>query len=292
MPATATSMVTVSSVAGVRDALASARASGARIGLVPTMGALHEGHMTLVERARREADVTAMSIFVNPLQFGPDEDLSLYPRPRENDERMARDAGVDVLFVPETEEMYPRKPVITVTAGALGADFEGRSRPGHFDGVLTVVAKLFNIVHPHFAVFGQKDAQQAALVRTLVRDLDIPVEIMVSPIVREPDGLAMSSRNRYLSAPERRQAIILSRSLKAVAEAFRAGDRDTGSLESIGRLTLALEPEVRADYLAVVDPSTFTRAGAADAGFAAIVAGRVGNTRLIDNMILGADDQD
>lgn len=285
-------MVTERSIAGVRDALAPARASGARIGFVPTMGALHEGHISLVERARREADVTVMSIFVNPLQFGPTEDLSRYPRPRENDERMARDADVDILFAPELEEMYPDSPIVTVTAGVLGAGFEGKSRPGHFDGVLTVVAKLFNIVQPHFAVFGQKDAQQTALVRALVRDLDIPVEIIVSPIVREDDGIAMSSRNRYLSDAERSRATILNRALRAIAEAFSSGDRDTQSLEGIGRRTLALEPEVTPDYLAVVDPLTFTRAAAANAGFAAIVAARVGKTRLIDNVTLGADDQD
>src|SRR5687767_10889399 len=165
MPITATEMVVCDTIESVKATLLSARASGARIGFVPTMGALHEGHVSLVERSRREADVTVMSIFVNPLQFGPSEDLARYPRPREQDERTARDAGVDVLFRPDVSQIYPAKPVVTISAGELGADFEGKSRPGHFDGVLTVVAKLFNIVQPDFAVFGQKDAQQAALVK-------------------------------------------------------------------------------------------------------------------------------
>ena len=286
MQITATDMIVCETIASVRDTLVAARARGARIGFVPTMGALHEGHLSLVERSRRDADLTAMSIFVNPLQFGPAEDLARYPRPREQDERMARDAGVDVLFRPELSEIYPRDPVVTVTAGSVGADFEGKSRPGHFDGVLTVVAKLFNIIQPDFAVFGQKDAQQCALVRAMVRDLDMPVSIVVSPIVRESDGLAMSSRNRYLSDSERAHARALSRSIMAVSESFHRGETDTRALEDVGMRTLRAEPGVEPDYLAVVDPDTFRRPSRAEQGHIAIVAARVGSTRLIDNVQL------
>jgi pantoate--beta-alanine ligase len=289
---TATSMVVHSAIADVRDAIAKARAGGARVGFVPTMGALHRGHISLVERSRREADVTVMSIFVNPLQFGAGEDLSRYPRPVDEDERSAAEAGVDILFRPEASVMYPGDRAITVTSGELGSDWEGKSRPGHFDGVLTVVAKLFNIVQPDFAVFGRKDLQQAALVQALVRDLNIPVSIVLAPIVREDDGLALSSRNRYLSPDERRQATILNKALASVRLRFMAGDSDTAVLEASGRRVLAAESGVNPDYFAVVDPATFKRSKTAERDFAAIVAARVGKTRLIDNMILGSDDQD
>jgi pantoate--beta-alanine ligase len=285
-------MVVVSTIAEVRRAVDSARSDGARIGFVPTMGALHRGHMSLVDRARIEADVTVMSIFVNPLQFGPAEDLSRYPRPLKDDERMASDGGVDVLFRPEAEEIYPPGRTITVTAGDVGAEWEGKSRPGHFDGVLTVVAKLFNIVRPDVAVFGRKDLQQATLVEALVRDLDMPLSIVVAPIVREADGLALSSRNRYLESDERRQATILNKALSLVRLAFDAGERNVTSLETAGRRILAAESDVRLDYLAIVSSRTFIRPEYAEPGDAVIIAARVGTTRLIDNMILGQDDQD
>ena len=285
-------MRTATAIADVRAAVAEARQSGARIGFVPTMGALHQGHLSLVERSRRESDVTVMSIFVNPLQFAPGEDYSRYPRPVDDDDRLARDAGVDILFRPASEDMYPHGRTITVTAGALGADWEGASRPGHFDGVLTVVAKLLNIVQPDIAVFGRKDLQQAALVKALVRDLDMPVSVVISPIVREPDGIAMSSRNRYLDSAERVRALVLSQSLEAVRNAWIAGQRDVAALETAGRSVLESEPGVDPDYFAVVDPLTFTRPPVAGASTAAIVAARVGSTRLIDNMSLGPDDQD
>ncbi|MDO8500349.1 MAG: pantoate--beta-alanine ligase [Gemmatimonadaceae bacterium] len=285
-------MVVVTAIADVRNAVAKARESGARVGFVPTMGALHDGHVSLVERAKREADLTVMSIFVNPLQFAPTEDLSRYPRPVQEDERLAADAGVDILFRPDVADMYPPGRVILVTAGDLGSDWEGKSRPGHFDGVLTVVTKLFNIVQPDFAVFGRKDLQQAALVQALVRDLDMPISIVVSPIVRESDGLAMSSRNRYLSVAERNQATILSTALHSVKQAFADGERDTPTLEAICRRVLASASEVRPDYVAVVDPATFRRSPRAEPGFGAILAARVGGTRLIDNVTLGSNDQD
>ncbi len=292
MPNTATDMLIVGTIAGVRDAVAHARASGDTIGFVPTMGALHEGHLSLVERARRETDMVVMSIFVNPLQFAPTEDLARYPRPVADDECLAKESGVDVLFRPDVHEMYPDTRRVTVSAGESGSSWEGASRPGHFDGVLTVVAKLFNIVQPDVAVFGQKDLQQAALVTAMVRDLDMRVRILLSPIVRESDGLAMSSRNRYLSAADRQSALLLSASLAAVRAAFDAGETKTAELERIGVGVLERNGTITADYFGVVDRLTFGRANHARAGFAAIVAARVGTTRLIDNMTLGSSDED
>ncbi|MGK2963654.1 MAG: pantoate--beta-alanine ligase [Gemmatimonadaceae bacterium] len=292
MSSTATNMRTATAIAEIRAAVAEARQSGARIGFVPTMGALHQGHLSLVERSRRESDVTVMSIFVNPLQFAPGEDYSRYPRPVDQDDNLARDAGVDILFRPTAEDMYPGNRTITVTAGVLGADWEGASRPGHFDGVLTVVAKLLNIVLPDIAVFGRKDLQQAALVEALVRDLDMPVSIVLTPTIREPDGIAMSSRNRYLDSTERLHARSLSQALEASRSAYSAGERGVAALEAAGRSVLDSEPGVKPDYFAIIDPSTFTRRATADASSAAIVAARVGSTRLIDNISLVPDGQD
>ena len=291
MPTTATDMLVVSSITAVREAVGEARKAASRIGFVPTMGALHDGHLSLVERARREAGFTVMSIFVNPLQFGPKEDLSRYPRPVEHDEQLARESGVDLLFRPSVEEMYPEDRNVSVIAGKLGGDWEGASRPGHFDGVLTVVAKLFNIVQPDVAVFGRKDLQQAALVRALIRDLDLPLELVVAPIVRERDGIAMSSRNRYLDSTDRTRATALSRALRNVKEKYQRGERNVAALEAAGLEILRTEPAIDIDYLAVIDGTTFERPGEADERSAAIVAARVGTTRLIDNVML-ADDQD
>ncbi len=282
----------MSSIADVRAAVSEARRSGARIGFVPTMGALHDGHLSLVERSRRETDVTVMSIFVNPLQFAPTEDFSRYPRPVEDDDRMAREAGVDILFRPSVDDMYAGTRTISVTAGSLGRGWEGASRPGHFDGVLTVVAKLFNIVQPDVAIFGRKDLQQAALVTALARDLDMPLTISLAPIVRESDGIAMSSRNRYLDADDRRRALVLSASLLAVRRAHDAGEREVDDLEKAGLAVLRADPEIVVDYLAVIDPETFERPEIASAASAVIVAARVGKTRLIDNMLLADDDKD
>lgn len=279
-------------IAETRSAVAMARAEGARIGLVPTMGALHAGHLSLVERARRESDFTVMSIFVNPLQFAPGEDLSRYPRPVAEDERLASEAGVDLIFRPDVHEMYADDRTVMVTAGKLGALWEGKSRPGHFDGVLTVVAKLFNIVLPDVAIFGQKDLQQAALVTAMVADLDMPLEIRISPIVREADGLALSSRNRYLSPAGRQGATALNRALRAIARQFDDGERNIEPLELAGKDTIARESGVELDYLAVIDRRTFEKPDVAQSGNSAIIAARVGTTRLIDNMTLGGDDQD
>lgn len=285
-------MQIVTAIADLRAAVRAARDGGARVGFVPTMGALHPGHLSLVERSNRDAQCTVMSIFVNPLQFGPREDFSRYPRPVEADDKMAGEAGVDILFRPDVGEMYPGGRNITVTAGELGGDWEGRSRPGHFDGVLTVVAKLFNIVQPDFAVFGRKDLQQAALIQALVRDLDMDMSIVLAPIVREADGLAMSSRNRYLDPDERRRSLTLSRALGCVRLLFSSGERETATLEAAGRRVLGSEPEIAVDYFAIVEPATFRRAKRVEAQFAAIVAARFGKTRLIDNITVGANDQD
>ncbi len=260
---------------------------GGRVAFVPTMGALHAGHLALVAEARRRGDVVAMSIFVNPLQFGPGEDFARYPRDAEGDAAKARDAGVDLLFVPEPAEVYPREPRARVVPGAMADRWEGAVRPGHFAGVLTVVAKLFHLVQPDVAVFGQKDAQQAALVRAMVRDLDFPLEVAVAPTVREPDGLALSSRNVYLSADERRSARRIPEALAAVERAFAAGERRADRLLDAARRVLAQEPALAADYVALADPETLDPADAAERGTLAMAAVRAGRTRLLDNVVLG-----
>ncbi|HEY3257876.1 MAG TPA: pantoate--beta-alanine ligase [Gemmatimonadaceae bacterium] len=292
MPTTATSLRRLSGIAELRDAIAQARKNGARVGFVPTMGALHRGHLSLVDRARAEADLVVMSIFVNPLQFGPAEDFSRYPRPIEHDEGLAADSGVDLLFTPGADDMYREGRVVTVTAGDYGKRWEGAVRPGHFDGVLTVVAKLFNIVQADVAVFGRKDLQQAALVKMMVHDLDFPVRIVVAPTVRDADGLALSSRNTYLSDRDRGHALSLIRSLRAASALFGSGERDARRLEAAGRDVIAAVPEVRLDYFAIVNPQTLEEEAGAQSGSAAIVAAHVGSTHLIDNIILGENDQD
>jgi len=292
MPSTATSAFRVSTIADARAALARVRGDGIRIGLVPTMGALHRGHLSLVERARQSADCVVMSIFVNPLQFGPNEDFSRYPRPIEEDARLASEAGVDILFTPSPDEMYPEGRATTVSAGTVGTVWEGASRPGHFDGVLTVVAKLFNIVQPDVAIFGRKDLQQASLIQAMARDLDFPLTIVVAPTIRESDGLALSSRNAYLSKEEREDALVLIRSLRAVSAAFAGGEHDGARLEEIGREQFRAASGAKLDYLAVVNRMTLAPDLTAQPGTAVIVAARLGATRLIDNIILGEHDQD
>jgi pantoate--beta-alanine ligase len=280
-------MQIISTIAETRDAIARARSGGARIGFVPTMGALHRGHISLVEHARRETDVVVLSIFVNPLQFAPNEDLSKYPRPIENDERMSTEAGVDILFTPEVAEMYPPGATVTLKSGPLASDWEGKSRPGHFDGVLTVVAKLFNIVQPDVAVFGRKDLQQATLVKAMVRDLDMPLRVILGDIVRESDGLALSSRNKYLNEAERQQATTLSRTLNAVRAAFAEGVKGADALEAAGLRQFATDGMARLDYLGIVNPDSFVRPAHPVATDVAVIAARVGKTRLIDNVTLG-----
>ena len=280
-------MQRVARIADVRGIVSDARGRGRRIGFVPTMGYLHEGHLRLVDEARRHAELIVMSIFVNPLQFGPTEDLARYPRDLDGDAAKAEARGVDVLFVPDGREIYPDPPRVVVTPRALAARWEGAARPGHFEGVLTVVAKLFNIVQPHVAVFGQKDIQQATLVRAMVRDLDMPVEVVVSPTVREADGLAMSSRNSYLDAASRERALALSGALRAVQAAHASGERSAAKLESIARAHLQEQGITEVDYVAVADPNTLEPLVQANTGAVVALAARVGRTRLIDNIILG-----
>jgi pantoate--beta-alanine ligase len=272
----------VDSIAGIRAAVRAHRAAGRTIALVPTMGALHEGHLALVRRAREVADVVVVSIFVNPLQFGAGEDLDRYPRTLETDLAELEREGVELAFAPTAAEMYPSGEVETrVTAGHVGTLYEGASRPGHFDGMLTVVAKLFHIVMPDRAVFGQKDAQQVFLVQRMVRELDAPLEIEVVPTVREPDGLAMSSRNRFLDAEQRRIALALSESLVAADSAAPEG-LDEVLAEAAG--AFGDHDGIELDYLVVVDPATFLPVIEGAAGPATVlVAARVGTTRLIDN---------
>jgi len=277
----------IATIAEMRDAVRRARAARQRVGFVPTMGFLHEGHLRLVDEARGHAGCVVMSVFVNPTQFGPTEDFSRYPRDLEGDAEKAERRGVDVLFVPDVSEMYPTPPSVHVTVDDLPSRWEGAVRPGHFSGVLTVVAKLFNIVAPDVAVFGRKDYQQSALVRRMAGELDMPVEVVVAPTVREPDGLAMSSRNSYLDATHRASALALVEGLRTVARAYAGGERGGAALADIGRRSIDAQDGVRADYFAVVDPTDMREVGTASDDSVAIVAARVGQTRLIDNMILG-----
>lgn len=258
------------------------RTPGASVALVPTMGALHEGHLALVERARQVSDSVVVSIFVNPLQFAPSEDFESYPRTLDTDVALLAAAGTDLVFAPSVAEMYPDGgSQTTVHAGPIGARHEGRSRPSHFDGMLTVVAKLLNIVQPDTAVFGRKDAQQLALVRRMVLDLNIPVAIEAVDTVREPDGLALSSRNRYLTPRERRAGVRLHDALEAAAS---SADRGVDAAVAAAQSVVAGEPLITLDYLAVVDPSTFQPVSDAHRGTAlAIIAAQVGSARLIDN---------
>jgi pantoate--beta-alanine ligase len=276
----------VETISEMRGVVADARGKGQGIAFVPTMGALHEGHLTLVDEARRVGEIVVMSVFVNPLQFGPSEDFARYPRTLEDDAKLAADRGVDFLFTPTREDIYPEHaPVILVHPGSIGKEWEGAVRPHHFEGVLTVVAKLFNIVMPDVAVFGQKDLQQVAVVKAMVRDLNFPVGILVAPIVREPDGLAMSSRNRYLSSRDRELGVILSKALFAMRDAFGRGERRASALEAIGWRMLERVTGLTPRYLAAVNADTFQRVNTVRHGDAAVGAVRVGETRLIDNII-------
>jgi pantoate--beta-alanine ligase len=262
------------------------RGRGARLGLVPTMGALHEGHLSLVRAARGEADVVVVSIFVNPTQFGPHEDFARYPRDLDRDYALLEREGIDFVFVPSVEEMYPSENVTWVTVEDLSDRLCGKSRPGHFRGVVTVVAKLFHIVAPDVAFFGQKDAAQVAVIRRMVRDLNFPITIEVCPIVRETDGLALSSRNSYLSPEERRSALILYRSLMNTRKRFEAGERDTAKLIAAAKQEFAGQADVQLDYFEIVDPETLeAKAVVADPTLVAVAA-FVGKTRLIDNILL------
>jgi pantoate--beta-alanine ligase len=279
-------VIEVSSVPSLKEWVRATRGAGKRIGFVPTMGFLHDGHLDLVAAARRHADAVAMSIFVNPLQFGPNEDLSRYPRDLPRDRALAESRGVDLLFAPGVEVMYPPGSEVRVTAGPTARRWEGEFRPGHFDGVLTVVAKLFHLVEPDVAVFGQKDFQQATLIRGMVRDLDFPVEVVVHPTRRDHDNLALSSRNVYLSAEERGQALGLSRALKRAHEAWTQGERRAEGVEAVVRAELAMHPGVQVEYIAVADPDSLEPVETVNERTVVMLAARVGHTRLIDNAIL------
>jgi pantoate--beta-alanine ligase len=263
----------------------SAHRAGKTVGFVPTMGALHEGHLSLVRAARAQSDVVVVSIFVNPTQFGPNEDFAKYPRSFDRDKAMLGGENTDCIFSPSVEEMYPPGATTWVTVEGLSEKLDGRSRPGHFRGVTTVVSKLFNIVAPQRAFFGQKDAAQVAVIRKMVRDLNFDVNIMVCPIVRESDGLAMSSRNAYLNPEQRRQATVLHRALECVRARIEQGETRAENLISLGKQTIAGEPGVRLDYFELVDPDTLDPVSNVTNGALVAVAAYVGATRLIDNFL-------
>jgi pantoate--beta-alanine ligase len=271
----------------LRRWLAEPRERGKRIGFVPTMGYLHEGHLSLVDIARAKSDVVVMSIFVNPLQFGPGEDLDRYPRDLPRDRTLAEERGVAALFVPSALTMYPPGAEVRVVPGEAASRWEGAVRPGHFIGVLTVVAKLFHLVEPDIAFFGQKDVQQAVLIRSMVRDLDWPVEIDVVPTVRNRDGLALSSRNIYLDPEAREQALGLSRALARAHQRFREGAHAAADLRSAMDDVLRVYPALTVEYIAIVDPERMQPVERVNAATIIALAARVGATRLIDNIVLG-----
>ena len=270
----------------MRTASRAARQEQRQLGFVPTMGALHAGHTSLVRAARRQCDSVAVSIFVNPTQFGPKEDFSKYPRTFDRDREMLEAEGVNIVFAPSVEEMYPPGATTFVNIEGLSDKLCGKSRPGHFRGVATVVAKLFNIVEPDFAFFGQKDAAQAVIIRRMVRDLGFPVEVVVSPIVRDPDGLALSSRNAYLDPKQRKQALVLYRALTRVQFLVDKGESDSALLIGAAQEIFIEEPEVRLDYFEIVDRETLDPVTNTSKGALVAVAAFVGTTRLIDNIVL------
>jgi len=280
-------MLSITSPSEITAVSLQVRRAGKRVGFVPTMGALHQGHLSLVRAARAQCDVVVASIFVNPKQFGPTEDFAKYPRTLESDSAQLAQEKCDYVFCPSVDDMYPSGNTTAVIVEGMSGRLDGRSRPGHFQGVTTVVAKLFNIVQPDLAFFGQKDAAQAAIIRKMVRDLNLPLEIVVCPIVREPDGLAMSSRNVYLSPEERKRARVLNRSLQRVQELFDQGERDSARLIAAGKEVIAGEPGVRLDYFEIVNPDTLENVSDAASVVLVAVAAHVGSTRLIDNILLG-----
>jgi pantoate--beta-alanine ligase len=274
----------IETIVALRDACADARASQRTVGLVPTMGYLHEGHRSLMRVARSETDFVVVTIFVNPLQFGPSEDLSRYPRDLVRDLEACEQEGVDAVFVPSVAEMYPQPPVTTVHVSGLTDGLCGASRPVHFDGVTTVVAKLFSIAGPCRAYFGRKDAQQVAVVARMAGDLDLPVAVVACPLVREPDGLALSSRNAYLSAGDRRAARVLFRALRAAADAVVAGERDPMRLTARIHEIVATEPKVELEYVEVRDAASIAPIECVEGRVLLAIAARLGATRLIDNV--------
>jgi pantoate--beta-alanine ligase len=284
-------MLILTSAAEVTAISKEARRAGKNIGFVPTMGALHQGHLSLVRSARAQADVVIASVFVNPTQFGPNEDFSKYPRDAEKDSAMLAAEKTDYLFLPSVEEMYPPGGTTWVNVEGLSEKLDGHSRPGHFRGVTTVVAKLFNIVQPDFAFFGQKDAAQVAIVNKMVRDLNFDVRIVVCPIIREADGLAMSSRNAYLNPEQRKQALVLYRALMRVQTLADRGESNSARLRIAGQQVMAEESAVELDYFEIVDRDTLDPVADISGGALVAVAAYVGSTRLIDNIVLTGKGQ-
>ena len=280
-------MKIIESASEMQQTALALRAQGRRIGFVPTMGNLHDGHLSLVRLAKKRADVVVVSIFVNPTQFGPNEDFAAYPRTFESDRALCEAEGVDVVFYPSVPEMYPDGASVSVTENALSRTLCGAARPGHFDGVCTVVAKLFNVVLPHVAVFGEKDGQQLRVIRRMVRDLRFPIDIVSGPTAREPDGLARSSRNQYLTPEQRPQAVCLRRALDEAERRFAAGERDPAALVAAMRAVVAQAPAAKIDYVEIVDDETLQPlAGPIGRPALAALAVWVGKPRLIDNAVL------
>ena len=278
----------ITSIADLRSAIEALRSAGKKIGFVPTMGALHEGHLSLVRRARKENDTVVVSVFVNPTQFGPEEDFDAYPRPIENDRRMCEQAGVDILFAPAPAEMYTGGYATYVLQERYTEAFEGEIRTGHFHGVCTVCCKLFNLVKPHTAYFGQKDFQQSVVVRRMVKDLNMDLNVEVCPTVRESDGLAMSSRNVYLSPEERAQATVLHRAMRRAEDIFKGGERSVAPMLDAMRKVFETAPLAKVDYIAFANPDTLREVRRIESEAVILVAARLGRTRLIDNMRLTA----
>jgi pantoate--beta-alanine ligase len=285
-------METVTTKSALLALLAARRKAATTVGLVPTMGALHPGHLALIDAARSRVACVVVSIFVNPLQFGPHDDFAAYPRNLEQDAELARDRHADIVFAPSVSEMYPVPSTVAVVPTASGGQpaldsrWEGAARPGHFAGVLTVVTKLFNLVQPDVAVFGRKDLQQVTLIRAMVRDLNLPLEILTVPTVRAADGLALSSRNAYLSPAERARAVVIPRALATMLDAWASQSvLDAGALSAIGRRVLDTEPDVVVEYLGLAEPDQLAPVTQVEAGSVAMIAARVGRTRLIDNMV-------
>ncbi|MDA8422651.1 MAG: pantoate--beta-alanine ligase [Nitrospiraceae bacterium] len=279
-------MKIITGISDMQSFADSLRSQGRTIGFVPTMGFLHDGHVSLMGRARQSCDIVMVSIFVNPTQFGPREDFSRYPRDEEGDRKKCEAAGVDVLFMPAVAEMYPEKPSVFVVVEGISDVLEGAIRPGHFRGVATVVAKLFSSVKPHKAFFGQKDFQQCAVIKGMVKGLNLDVEIVVMPIVREKDGLAMSSRNSYLNVDERRRAAVIYRALFAAKQLAAAGVREPEKLRNKIQAILAEEKGISIDYIEIVDPESLAPVNAVTENMVLLVAVHIGSTRLIDNLLI------
>ena len=282
----AAEFIVTSHIPELRQAVATARLSGCTIGCVPTMGALHAGHVSLIEDCRKRTDFVVATIFVNPSQFAPQEDLSKYPRPLERDLQMCRDAGASLVFVPEVPALYPSGFQTWVTVEELSKPLEGTFRATHFRGVTTIVLKLFNIVQPDVACFGAKDYQQQSIIRRMVLDLDLPVEIVVCPIIREPDGLAMSSRNVYLNRKERTVALSLSQALTLAQKMLDAGEHDLATITRSMKAKLEAHAEIQIDYVVIADPDSLIELTTPQSSMVALIAARVGTTRLIDNRVL------